>query len=396
MSKLDLSRRELITLGATAGASLALGPLLPEEALAKKKVAQVPRRVLGKTKQKIPILLMGGSMNFDPVFDPRLAEAYRYGVNYIDTADCYAGGRSEIAVGNFHSRAKIRKKLWITSKSDEHDVKGFSRVFARSLKKLRTSYIDLYFLHMLQDPSVLNASMEKLVAKLKAEGKMRFFGFSCHHSNVADLLTRASKLPWIDAIMFRYNFRTYGEKALNKAMDAAHKAGIGLIAMKTQGAAASFKGRWEPFQKKGRYTQHQAVLKAVWADPRITAAVSAMDTLTKLRQNIAAALDKTKLSRREVDELRRYAKATRSLACDGCDHICGAHVDGPLRIGDTMRYLMYHDVYGDPQEAKSRFAMMPAGARELERYDFTAARAACPHKVDLVWHMKRAAEVLRA
>jgi hypothetical protein len=36
---------------------------------------QVPRRVLGKTGEKIPILLMGGSMHMDPRFDPRLAEA---------------------------------------------------------------------------------------------------------------------------------------------------------------------------------------------------------------------------------------------------------------------------------------------------------------------------------
>ncbi|MBW2732141.1 MAG: aldo/keto reductase [Deltaproteobacteria bacterium] len=395
MSDTDLSRRELITLSATAGASLALGTLLPEEALAKKKVPQVPRRVLGKTKKKVPILLMGGSMNFDPVFDVRLAEAYRYGVNYIDTADCYAGGRSEVAVGNFHTRAKIREKLWITSKSDDHDPEGFARIFAKSLEKLRTSYIDLYFLHKLINPMFLTPALEKRVAKLKAAGKLRFFGFSCHGGNVAELLTHASKLPWIDAVMFRYNFRTYGEKALNKAMDAAHKAGIGLIAMKTQGAAASFKGRWEPFHKKDNYTVHQAVLKAVWADPRITAAVSAMDSLKKLRENIAAALNRTKLSQRETDELERYAKATRSLACDGCDHLCGSHVDGPVRIGDTMRYLMYHDVYGDTQEARRRFAMMPARAQSLEGYDFSAASAACPHQVDLVWHMERASRVLR-
>ena len=44
-------------------------------------------------------------MNLDQVFDPKLAEAYRFGVNYFDTADCYNGG-SETAIGNFVDRAK--------------------------------------------------------------------------------------------------------------------------------------------------------------------------------------------------------------------------------------------------------------------------------------------------
>jgi predicted aldo/keto reductase-like oxidoreductase len=394
-----ISRRRLLTIGAAGAATavtggIALSQLLTEEAHAKKKVPQVPRRTLGKTKQKIPILLMGGSIAFDRVFDTRLAEAYRYGVDYIDTADCYAGGASELGVGAFHKRGGIRKKLWITSKSDKHDPAGFEKTVAQSLKRMQTRYVDLYYLHMLKDPGYLSAEMAKMAAKLKKQGKIRFFGFSCHHNNVVDLLNRAAKLSWIDSIMFRYNFRKYNDAALNKAIDACHKANIGLIAMKTQGAAASFKARWTPFQKSGRFTQHQAVLKAVWADKRITAAVSHMDTLGKLRQNIAAALDKSKLSQAEIESLERYAKATRSLACDGCDHLCGANVAAPVQIGDTMRYLMYHDVYGQPDEAKRLFAQLPAAARDLGCVDFSRASAACPNQIDLDWHMKRALSVL--
>ena len=90
--------------------------------------------------------------------------------------------------------------------------------------------------------------------------------------------------------MFRYNFRTYGDKKLNKAIDAAARANVGLIAMKTQGSAMSFAGKWEPFKKSGKWTRHQAVLKAVWADERITAAVSHMDTFKKLKENIEAVI----------------------------------------------------------------------------------------------------------
>jgi predicted aldo/keto reductase-like oxidoreductase len=395
-----ITRRQLFTTLGGAGAASLLGSALgtgaeaappkgkPDEAL-----PQVPRRVLGKTGQKIPILLFGGAVGLDPRFDPKLAEALRFGVNYVDAADCYGGGSCELAVGAFHTRAKVRDELWITSKSDEHEVKGFESTLATSLKKLQTNRIDMYFLHMLRDASHLNAELEKSVARLKKEGKIRFFGFSCHHGNVAELLEKAATVPWVDAVMFRYNFRQYGNKELNKAMDAAHKANVGLIAMKTQGSEASFRDQWKKFEQTGKWNKYQAVLKAVWADPRITAAVSHMDTLEKLRENVAAALDKSKLTQAETEALDRYAAATRSLSCDGCDHICGARMNAPVHIGDTMRFLMYHDVYGETDKARTLFRKLPMAAQKLSGLDFEPARAACPNGVDLVAHMKRAAEI---
>ena len=65
-------------------------------------------------------------------------------------------------------------------------------------------------------------------------------------------------------------------------MDACAKANIGLIAMKTQRSEAGIAGAWKKFEQTGKWSKHQAVLKAVWADPRISAAVSQMDNLDKL------------------------------------------------------------------------------------------------------------------
>lgn len=391
-----LSRRALLAAGsgvALAGVTFGAGPARGAD---DKPLPKVPRRVLGKTKQKIPILLFGAGFRLDPRFDPKLAEAVRFGVNYFDAADCYAGGTCEPAIGAFHTRMKNRKDIWITSKSDEHSPEGMTETLQAGLRKLKTDYVDLYFLHALQEEEYLSPAMEKTVAKLKKEGKMRFFGFSCHHGNVAELLHAAAKRPWIDAVMFRYNFRKYGDKALNSAIDAARKADVGLIAMKTQGSEASFRDAWKKFEKTGKWTKHQAVLKAVWEDERITAAVSEMDTFDKLRENIAAALDKSKLTAVEREALERYAAATRSRACDGCDHICNPAVDGPVRIGDTMRALMYADVYGDRDKALESFARLPVAARNLSGIDFSPANRACPHGVDVVAEMRRAARLFHA
>jgi predicted aldo/keto reductase-like oxidoreductase len=357
---------------------------------------QVPRRRLGKTDKKVPILLMGGGMPLDPKFDPKLAECMRFGVNYIDAADCYSGGKCEGAVGSFLVTGKIdRKNVWITSKSDAHDPKGFEQTLETSLSRLGTDYVDMYFLHALQDGAFLSTEMAATVDRLKKAGKMRHFGFSCHDGNVAELLRQAAKLPWVETVMFRYNFRQYGDKELNEAMDACAKADVGLIAMKTQGSEASFADAWQKFERE-RWTKHQAVLKAVWADQRISAAVSHMDTMEKLKQNIGAAVDKMDLGQADFEALERYAAATRSLSCDGCDHLCSPAVAAPVRIGSTMRYLMYHDVYGETHKARELFARLPLEAQQFDGVDFTGANAACPHGVDVAAHMRRAAAVLRA
>ena len=177
--------------------------------------------------------------------------------------------------------------------------------------------------------------------------------------------------------MFRYNFRQYGNDKLNRAMDACAKSKVGLIAMKTQGSAVSFEPQWKKFEQTGKWNKYQAVMKAVWADERLSGAVSDMDNLDKVRENVAAALDKTKLTQAECESLYRYAAATRSVTCDGCDHLCGAALDAPVQIGTTLRYLMYHDVYGQSDLAKELYRKLPAEARLLD-LDFTPAAPPAP------------------
>ena len=131
--------------------------------------------------------------------------------------------------------------------------------------------------------------MARMSDQLKRTGKIRFFGFSCQDATMTELLTKAADLSWIDAIMFKYSFRDFGDQELNTAMDAAHQAQVGLIAMNTQVSAVSFEDKVKKFESL-KFTRHQAVLKAVWEDERLTAVVSHMDTLEKIKANVAAAL----------------------------------------------------------------------------------------------------------
>jgi predicted aldo/keto reductase-like oxidoreductase len=378
---MTLSRRTLL-------AGIAALPALGAE-----KDPQVPRRKLGKTGREIPILLMGTAMRLDPRFDPKLAEGLRFGVSYFDTADCYG---SEPAIGSFLERTGARREVWITTKSDRWDPDGMRGNLETSLERMKTDHVDLFFMHQLDDPSRIDSENARCAEQLKKEGKIKAFGFSCHSGNVVELLNKAAGASFIDAIMFRYNFRSYGNRELNAAIDACAKANIGLIAMKTQGAEMADAAAPARFEQTGKWNKFQATLKAVWSDARMSAAVSHMDNFEKLKQNVAAALDKHELGLLERDSLEKYAQATRALACDGCDHICNPSVSAPVKIGATLRCLMYHDVYGQPEEAHRVFRSLPSEAQRLAGVDFTPANRACPHGVDVARHLERAKEVFGA
>jgi uncharacterized protein len=395
MSKRDMNRRQMLSgVSATGGLVLASTLGVGPRALAAAPV-QVPRRVLGKTGEKIPILVMGGSMPMDLRFDPKLAEVFKYGVNYFDTAHSYTGGNSERALGAFQARAGVRNKMWITTKTSKHDPKGAEESLATSFERLQTDHVEMFFLHGVRDPQVINDELKTTIARLKKEKKIKYFGFSCHQGNVAELLELAGKTPWIDTVMFRYNFQQYGNAELNRAIDAAAKSKVGLIAMKTQASAVSFEDRSKKFEQTGKWNKFQSVLKAVWADERLTAAVSEMDNLEKVHENVGAAVDRTKLTAAEWESLYRYAAATRGSTCDGCDHLCSSAMPGsPVEIAATLRYLMYHDSYGKQDRARELFQELPPEARSFSHLDFTAARAACPHHLDLDRLMRRASAVL--
>ena len=137
---------------------------------------------------------------------------------------------------------------------------------------------------------------------------------------------------------------------MQEAIKAASQAGIGLVAMKTQGGgpgAPKAESQAEMkmaarFLEKG-FTDKQAKLKVVWKTPQIASICSQMHNLTILSANVAAARDLTKLAKEDFDSLSQYALETRGEYC-GCGHICQAAVAGAVPVNEVMRCLMYHHV----------------------------------------------------
>lgn len=362
--------------------------------------AKVPTRELGTTGEQIPILLMGSSQKFDMVYDKMLHRAFKDGMYYIDTAESYARGQSHVTLKPFIEQVG-RENLWITSKSGMFPGKEaappeqYRKTIEKEFEVLGTDHIDMYFFHGLRHLECLEPEYMKMTEELKKSGRTKYFGFSCHDGNVVELMNKAAKIgaPTINAIMFRYNFTKYGDLALNNAMDACKKAGIGLIAMKTQTSVPQDSDEVTRFQSD-HFTLHQARLKAAWADERISACVSGINNMKILRENVTAAKSTMQLTMSEVMQLHQYAARTADTRCQGCNQICESRIDGDTRVGDVLRYLMYHECYGNEQEARELFRKLDSGERRIRGVDFAAATAACPQGINIAERLALAERVL--
>ena len=360
-------------------------PAKPQEP----KFPQVPRRKLGKTGVEVPCLALGTNRLDNQLI---LRNALQWGVNYWDTANSYMGGNSELSIGKFLLKnPQLRKELFIVSKaSGAKSLADVKDRFQTSLKRMNTKYIDMYYgVHGLSDPARLTDELKHWVKNAKKEKLIRFFGFSTH-KNMAQNLTAAAKLDWIDAIMTSYNFRLMQDDKIQAAVEACHKAGIGIIAMKTLGLRTDHKVETEEdkklverFLQRG-FTGLQANIKVVLEDKRISSACIGMNNVAHLTSNAAAALDKTKLAKVDMEALKKYAQATCSGYCAGCANICDSALPDTPYASDIMRYLMYYNSYDEQKEARELFAQIPSNVRnKLLSTDYSLAEARCPQHLPI-------------
>ena len=390
----NCSRRDFLKTTGTAGLGLLAASAAPD-LLSAQGLAEVPARPFGKTGVEVAILSLGGMFDI-PNNQLLMRQAVKWGVTYWDTANSYEGGNSEKGIGKYFAKyPEDRKKIFLVTKSTAWTQSGMSEHLALSLERMQTDHIDLFFVHAVRRPSSMDKDMKQWGEKAKAQGKIRFFGFSTH-SNMEECLLEAAKLGWIDGIMLTYNYRLMHTDAMRRAVDACARAGIGLTAMKTQGDGQVLTSNEEEIKSGGRFlqsgfTQGQAKLKAVWENPQIASTCSQMPTMALLSENTAAAMNQTRLSAVERKALADEALAGISGYCAGCTRFCEPALAGAVPVGKVMRYLMYSRSYGNRDYARSRFhSIAPEARAAMARLDYAAAEKRCPHGMPIGRLMREA------
>ena len=240
------------------------------------------------------------------------------------------GGNSEQSIGSFlETNGSLRKSVFISTKAaSATQLRDFEPKLTESLKRMKTDYADLYQYHGMDNPEAINDELKKWAKSAKKKKLIRFFGFTTH-ANMADCINAAVKAGWIDAVLTSYNFRLMQDKNLLKAIDSAAKAGIGIMAMKTMAMRPVIEIETDEdkklvnhFLEKG-FSKDQAKIKAVLENESISSACVGMSSVEQLQLNVAAVLDKQKLTAADKKILNNYAAATTSGYCTGCSNICG-------------------------------------------------------------------------
>src|SRR5580698_2889661 len=169
---------------------------------------------LGRSGLRVSPLALG-TMTFgtewgwgsEPAIARQVFDGYiEQGGNFIDTADAYTNGKSEELLGHFIAERGLRERLALATKftfnadpanpnAGGNGRKNIYRALEGSLRRLKTDYVDLYWLHAWDTVTPVEEVISTMNDLARA-GKIRHYGFS---DTPAWYLTRAQTLAQCQA-----------------------------------------------------------------------------------------------------------------------------------------------------------------------------------------------------
>ena len=197
-------------------------------------------RSLGSSNLKVSTLCLGTMMfgdQTDRVEAARItADAHANGVNYIDTADVYTNGASEIIVGEL---LKSQRHDWVlatklgNSMSPKVNEGHYSRSWMlreidASLKRLQTEYVDVLYLHRDYNGMNLEEPLRALDSMLRA-GKIRYWGVSNFRGwRIAELVRLAAQLGMPGPVVCQPYYNLLNRMPEVEILPACKHYGVGV------------------------------------------------------------------------------------------------------------------------------------------------------------------------
>ncbi len=353
--------------------------------------------LLGFGCMRFPVL-ENGEIN-EPEAERMLDKAIAEGVNYIDTAYPYHEGKSEIVTGkilkkydrdSFYLATKL--PLWQINSLEDVD-----RIFGEQLTKLQTDHVDFYLMHAMNKErwdAMRKLGVVERLEQIKAEGRIRYLGFSFHDSYEAfEEIINARE--W-DFCQIQLNYMDVEEQAGLKGYELAASKNVPVIVMEPVkgGSLAAFA---EDIMEKFRAADAQAsaasfALRWVGSLPGVKVILSGMSTMGQVEDNLKTFGCFKPLSGEEqkmMKEVRDTLKSRVQNGCTACRYCmpCPAGVDIPGCFGVWNTYHMYQnynmvkrrweDELGEQKQAKN---CVKCGKCEQ----------ACPQKLSIRKDLERA------
>lgn len=162
-----------------------------------------------------------------------VADALASGINYFDVAPFYGNGEAEFKLGP--ALEPHTGSVFLACKTLQRDACGAREELERSLERLKTDHFDLYQFHSvgkLEEVETIFAPGGAAEAFLgaRAEGKIRFIGFSSHSVTAALAMMDRFKF---DSILFPVNFVCYAQGGFGpQVMQRARQLGVARLGLK--------------------------------------------------------------------------------------------------------------------------------------------------------------------
>ena len=276
------------------------------------KVNGMPYRFLGKTGAKVSLIGVGGNhiggMASKEEAIVLIRTALDEGVNFLDNAWEYHGGKSEERMGRALQDG-YRAKAFLMTKCCARDKKGAMENLEDSLRRLKTDVIDLWQFHEIDfdnHPDMIFSKDGAIHAAIKAkeEGKVRFIGFTGHKSPSIHLKMLHKDFPW-DAVQMPINLLDAHYQSFSRGViPVLIERKIGVVAMKTT-ASGDIVNRTK--------VSAAECLRYAMSLP-VSVVISGMDNLEMARQNIASTKAFKPMTEEEVNDL---LVSVRNVASDG-------------------------------------------------------------------------------
>lgn len=227
-----------------------------------------------------------------------IRKAHDFGCNFFDTAEVYGlqqfeKGHNERLVGKalepFRKNVILATKLHIDTVEPEQDGSLYNTIrrhLEASMEKLRTDYIDLYYLHRV-NPDIPVEDVAEVMGRLIKEGLIRGWGMSMVNT---ELIERVQSITPLTAVQNIYSMidRNYEKKVIPYCLE--HN--IGFVAFSPI-ASGFLSGKvtaetkfgfddvrtWVPQMKKENIAANQPVLELIQQYAKIKHATNAQIAL---------------------------------------------------------------------------------------------------------------------
>lgn len=295
-----------------------------------------------------------GSINYKKA-EELIDKAYENGVNYYDTAYVYHSGESENFIGSVLDKYE-RSTYYLATKLPCWMIKSVDdakKIFKEQLERLHKDYIDFYLLHSLDRESfdkMVSLGILELMDQLKAEGKIRYIGFSFHDEY--DAFKYILKFRDWDFCQIQLNYMDTELQAGMKGYELTEELNVPLIIMEPVKGGTLAKLPQGVTKYFTAVTPENSTaswaLRWVASLPNVKVILSGMSNMKQVDDNLSTFGEFKKLTEKEqqaVTEAVKVLQKRMKNGCTGCSYCmpCPAGVDIPSNFRIWNDYGMYHN-----------------------------------------------------